>query len=728
MDKLCALLLIALLAMVACTAPGVGPTPAVPTASPAARPTATPATTPRPSASTLAGAGFTYELPDGYRINPHVDSLGEAVGDERSLLLGTSDATEVGPLVRVSGGVLQEPLSAESLLALYRELYGSQYGYDLSETVPVTTAQGLSGLQVTFGMTLGPGDAGTGQVTILANDDQFVSLVAVAVDEAWREGYEGEVEGLIDSIGFTEIQPVLPDVAALALLDETTITPQPYFLGWRTLTLRDEIASLVDESLRSRPAALEGIVAVPEGEGQHPLALVLHGRFGREICRSLAGSISSPNQSVATFCLPGAAESRFDVGHANLVGALAEEGYVALAVNLNDIYDAFQVDDTVEGLDLNNIGDYFMPQLVQMHLDALTSDAFPIALTGRLDLSQPPLLLGHSRGGEFVVRLAETMPASGLVLLAAAADAALPPPRDVPLGVVYGECDGDVYYWDSQRYFEEAEDDPDRTAFAASLLLEKANHNFFNGLIGMTDDGGSKISNPNCFSEDGVSQAEQQGFTVAYVRDFVRTLRGEVPLPVTRHAPMQLYGLPVITNLTTAPKEILLAGEGKAETLTVTRCEAGELCHPTYVNLDQFAVPGEPTAQRLTWEEAGASYTLSFSPTDATVYEALNLRTVLDPTSDLNGGAASIEYTLIMEDAAGNRATLSASTTPLIHVEPDERFGFSAMPILAGATRIPLAGIEGVDLTQLTAVTLQFPQATGDLLLFDLSLLGDGAP
>lgn len=690
---------------------------------------ASPAAMPAQVVSELPGGGFTYVLPDGYLLNPPVGPEGENAGDGRSILLGKEGVTDLGPLVRVGGGVLQKPFTAESLLSVYRDYYGNQYGFELSETESVQTANDLSGTQFTFAMTLGEGD-GTGQVTILSNNDQFVTLVAIASNEAWAGEFSTEVAALTDSIKFIEVQPIIPDVATTALVSETSIIPQAYSLGWTTLTLPDEVAALVDKSLWSRPAKVEGIIALPEDGGAHPVALVLHGRFGQEICRPMAGSISSPAQAVVTFCLPGGAESRFDVGEANLVGALAEEGYVALAINLNDTYDIFSVEGTVNGIDLNNIGDYFIPQLVQIHLDALANNELPIDLTRRVDLSQPPLLLGHSRGGELILDLAKKMTVSGLVLLGAPGDGGLSAPSDVPLGILYGECDGDVYYWDSQRYFEEAENDPNRSAFASAIMLDKANHNFFNGLIGMNDDGGNKIGNPDCFAEDGgLSQEAQQAFMVAYVRDFVAMLHGSLPFSVERPAPTQLYGLPIVANLTTADKQILLnneeVGEEAGEGLSATSCEAKEICHPTFVNLDQFGVPGEPIIKRLTWKQPAANYTLTFSPIDATAYDALNIRTVLDPTSDLNGGSATISFTVRLVDAAGNSATFTANTTPLLYTEPDEFYGFGGMPILAGADRFQLASLDGIDLTQLTTVRLEFPQKSGDLLLLDVSLLGD---
>lgn len=711
-------LLILMIALAACTN-----LPAAPTA------------TPEQSVSELPGGGFTYVLPDGYLLNPSVGPEGEDAGDERSILLGKEGVTDLGPLVRVGGGVLQKPFTAEALLDAYRDFYGNQYGFELSATKPLTTANDLDGAQFTFATTLGVEES-TGQVTILSNERQFVTLVAIADDEAWGGAFSGEVAALIDSIALTEVQPILPDIAATALVDETAILPQPYSLGWTTLTLPQEVAAVVDESLRSRPAKVEGIIAVPEDEGAHPIALVLHGRFGQEICRPMSGSVSSSAQVNVTFCLPGGAESRFDVGHANLVGALAEEGYIALAINLNDTYDIFSVEGVVDGIDLNNIGDYFIPQLVQLHLDALANNELPIDLAGRVDLSQPLLLLGHSRGGELILDLAKKMPVSGLALFGAPGDGGLSAPPDVPLGILYGECDGDVYYWDSQRYFEEAENDPDRAAFASAVMLERANHNFFNGLIGMNDDGGNKIGNPHCFAQDdedsGLSQEQQQAFMVSYVHDFAAMLRGAHPFSVKQPAPAQMYGLPVIANLTTADKRILLDGEGVSEGagagLSVTSCEAKAICHPTLINLDEFGVPGEPIMKRLTWERSDASYTLTFAPIDAALYDALNIRAVLDPTSALNRGAAAIAFAVHLVDAAGNRATVTVSATPLFYTEPDEFYGFGGMPILAGADRLQLGSLDGIDLTQLTAVALEFPQESGELLLLDVSLLGDPRP
>ncbi|MCL4823624.1 MAG: hypothetical protein KJZ57_05345, partial [Anaerolineales bacterium] len=245
---------------------------------------ASPAAMPAQVVSELPGGGFTYVLPDGYLLNPSVGPEGENAGDERSILLGKEGVTDLGPLVRIGGGALQKPFTSEALLDAYRDYYGNQYGLELSETKSLVTANDLSGVQFTFAMTLGVED-GTGQVTILASDDQFVTLVAIASNEAWTGEFSTEVAALIDSITFIEVQPIIPDVASTALVSETSIIPQAYSLGWTTLSLPEEIAAVVDDSLQSRPAKVEGVIAVPKDGGAHPVALVLHGRFGQEICR-----------------------------------------------------------------------------------------------------------------------------------------------------------------------------------------------------------------------------------------------------------------------------------------------------------------------------------------------------------------------------------------------------------------------------------------------------------
>lgn len=131
---------------------------------------------------------------------------------------------------------------------------------------------------------------------------------------------------------------------------------------------------------------LEGVIGLPDDEQAHPLIIILHGRHG--ICGNF---VMEPYP-----CPEDMPEVRFDIGFGYLVEALAQQGYAAIAINLNAAL------TTSFGSGAINTR---VQQLVDAHLASLQTASsddddtlYGTSLAGRIDFSQIGLV-GHSAGG-----------------------------------------------------------------------------------------------------------------------------------------------------------------------------------------------------------------------------------------------------------------------------------------------------------------------------------------
>ncbi|MDD9205057.1 hypothetical protein PU560_01090, partial [Georgenia sp. 10Sc9-8] len=129
--------------------------------------------------------------------------------------------------------------------------------------------------------------------------------------------------------------------------------------------------------------------------------------------------------------------------------------------------------------------------LILSHLDLLAqanagdAPALDPVLTGRLDLDHVGLM-GHSRGGDGVVRAAlmnaaleEPYGIESVLPLAPVDFGRLSLP-DVPTYTMLPYCDGDVVNLQGQHFYEDSRYAFDDDVLRATGLVMGANHNFFN--------------------------------------------------------------------------------------------------------------------------------------------------------------------------------------------------------------------------------------------------------
>jgi dienelactone hydrolase len=505
------------------------------------------------------------------------------------------------------------------------------------------------------------------------------------------------------------------------------------------------------------PVRLNGLIAVPEGEGPFPVVLVIHGTHP---------GCPTDDSGVDRWPCDEDLEQANYAGFGYLLGELAGRGYLALAPNYNAEH-TFGFGEPVAGERLR--------QLTDLHLGALAgasaggSEDFGLPLDGRADVTDLALI-GHSRGGEAAVVLAGQPdivsgeagygPVAGVLSVAGAVTFRDPwAAIGVPVATVLAGCDGDVTDQAGQFFFEGPRLAPDQAQWVASTLLAGATHNAFNTIL--PRDLSDQSQRPDC--DPLLDPEAQRAWLVDYAGDVLALmraddrqeqarLRAELGQAVADPAPEAVLGQPARTAwlapaadrlavlVPASPEELTtnaLGGAVTAEGVTLTFCpkafytqdmEPGaEACRRTTVT-----VPGQPAHAVLTWEAADASVRLAI-PEGAALdgATALVLRVAVDPLSPLNAPGQAQALTVELADRAGNRASVTTrADEPALafpggraRAEGDEPAFWEGVVALTDV-RMPLAEFGGVDPASLAEVAIRLDRTpSGALFLADIALV-----
>jgi hypothetical protein len=441
------------------------------------------------------------------------------------------------------------------------------------------------------------------------------------------------------------------------------------------------------------------------GEGRLPIAVIVHGQHWYH------GGV--PTQSLN--------------GYQGLQDELAHHGIVSVSVDTN----------------ITNLFNSLIEMRAQMVLGAL--DALRIldtdphgALLDRLDFNRVALM-GHSRGGDAVVRAARmntSRPAStkyGIqaVCSLSPTDYAFGlPPGPVPLtkqdtpfyAVVYGALDGDVagaqgakaFGGTGFRHYDRA------TCDKAMVFIDHCNHNRFNSeWFKEGDDGGM---DPADVAPGGrlLTEDEHKKLMDEYVGGLFRwrllgdatpeglfngtatnTLGAGVSVQWSFGAEVQ-----VLDDMEDPVKPRILTGgfvDPFPDVQIGSRSLEAETNHTTAVlGLEPPQLPGE-------------AYTIVLRPaeTDWTGYDALTFRVCADYdlTSPTTIAAGQLpDFTLVLTDVDGATTTVSASalTTPLVpsrpvfHLSRQENCTVLRLETIT----VPVASITGINTSRVAAVGL----------------------
>ena len=514
-----------------------------------------------------------------------------------------------------------------------------------------------------------------------------------------------------------------------------------------------------DSRFRNMPVRLNGIIAVPSGnDAPYPVVVILHGNH--------PGCPVPEGDTVDRWpCDPEVERPNYR-GFDYLVRRLAAQGYVALSININ----AEKTFGFGEPVPIERLG-----QLVDLHLKALAEatsggpNKFGVELEGRADMSRLAFI-GHSQGGEGAYWLTQKAgldapdafaslgygPVYGLLMIAPSANWGGARGARLPLAVILPACDNDVINQEGQLFYEISRLDPDKSSWASSVWLERANHNYFNSTL--SDEAVTRPGRPDC--EPLLQPEAQRDFLSEYAIDFLAQIfnkdldaMSRLGMDLQAQAPSELYGLPVrvaslaptydrlrlLLPASSAELETNLAGGSvTAEGVTTFYCEEGyytpmvkpgsEPCKR--VNL---VIPGNPAMLVVSWSESGAALRFSLpEASDLSQFSSLSLRAALDPLSPLNKAGAYQAFTIQLVDKEGNNASVhTRADEPALQFpdgenEENDTFdgGWFTGRVPLTSIRLPLGGFAGVDLAAIHEIKLLFDQTpSGSLFMSDIELI-----
>ena len=514
-----------------------------------------------------------------------------------------------------------------------------------------------------------------------------------------------------------------------------------------------------DSRFHNMPVRLNGIMAVPDGDGgPYPVVVILHGNH--------PGCPVPEGDTVDRWpCDPEVERPNYR-GFDYLVRQLAAKGYVALSININ----AEKTFGFGEPVPIERLG-----QLVDLHLKALAAatdggaNKFGVELKGRADLSRLAFI-GHSQGGEGAYWLTQKSaldapdsfknhgygPVYGIVMVAPSANWGGARGARLPLAVILPACDNDVLNQEGQLFYEISRLDPDKSSWASSVWLEHANHNYFNNTL--SDEAVRRPGRPDC--EPLLQPEAQRDFLSAYTIEFLAQIfhkdqdaMDRLGMNFQAQTPSELYGLPArVSSLAPAGDRLpllvpassaelktnLAGGSVTAEGVTTFYCEEGyytpfvkpgsEPCKR--VNL---VIPGNPAMIVTSWSQSGGALHFSLPEgMDLSQFSAISLRAAVDPLSSLNKADTYQAFTIQLVDKEGNTASVHtrvdepALRFPDGYKEKNDSFdgGWFTGRVPLTTIRLPLSDFAGVDLTAIREINILFDQTpSGSLFISDLELL-----
>lgn len=584
------------------------------------------------------------------------------------------------------------------------------------------------------------------QLTVTTTDP------AVADADSVEQGWTGDAER--QSTGQAPTAPQAAPGAAPAPLTDDPSAPGQYAVVRADYDLGNEAVTLA--GFGGRKGEMRAAVFLPkDAPGKRPVAVFLHGRH--EACFG-----GTPNRR-AWPCGPGQTDIPSYLGYNAAATALASHGTVVVSISANAI-------NALDGALADDGGATARGELVLDHLsllqraDAGKEPRLSPLLTGKLDLTDVGLM-GHSRGGDGVVRAAllntqRTTPFGiRAVLPLAPTDFGRMTLPDTNLAVVLPYCDGDVSDLQGQHFFDDS-----RTAFGddvlrSSVLVMGANHNFFNTT--WTPGKYPKASSDDWWDEsDAVCGAKAKKTTrlssdaqyavgTSLISGFFRlTLGGEQQfLPMfdgnnRQPAALGKADLRVSASFPGSSRRDLAVFDHKDPAITTTGSITSATCAstdslptkqglPACVSISSnvpdytpaWLAASVPSTPSLHLTPIGAKsggqlhIPVAAAAADFSGFRALSLRVSPDDTT-----ATNADLSVSISDAAGAVATRKLSDVSRAgQLLPGTRN--SPRKTLLQQAQIPLASFTGVDLTTVREVTVDVPRRNGGVLLSDVALL-----
>lgn len=486
--------------------------------------------------------------------------------------------------------------------------------------------------------------------------------------------------------------------------------------------------TIMDPNGREVGYQIRGTMAVPKAQGKYPVVIIGHGSHAN------------------------VASNRFDNGFSYLVEAVAKQGYVALSM---DIQMQFSLDrgepQWIERLDA----------IYREHISKLKQAnngediGYKVNLSGKVDLDNQ-IFIGHSRSGQDMLLLAERLQKQGdnsikgMISIAPSQvfhvskeeKDGIPPSTefyaDIPIGFIVPEYDGDVSSLDGFTMYDKIlKEDSNRKSSMSLVLLKGGKHNFFNTLL--KED--TMFLDQDMVIINKLNEEQHRDFIVNYTVDFLNAIIKNEPkdtvFDINSPAPNKMYGYNVITKLHMPNTKSVDLIDIKNPNLNTQDVESESTLEHWIPKNDKIGAFRDPRISdpinllSLTWNTKGSIATIDVSEnSDFSKYTALSMQLAPNPTNQANKADVNQGFTLVIKDKKGKESkvvvgqenTLLSYIPGKIHSDDTVQYYSSYTPI--GELRIPIEYLKGVDLTNITNISLVFDHTdSGNIVIEEINLI-----
>lgn len=450
------------------------------------------------------------------------------------------------------------------------------------------------------------------------------------------------------------------------------------------------------------PYKVRGTVTLPKSEEKKPLAIIIHGSHDNE------------NSNM-----------RFDTGFKYLTEYLGENDYVGIAMDVQQAY-VWKYGDNDDNEKIRVMYKEFINSL-KKHKE----------LSEKMDFENI-VLIGHSRGADTIMDIANEN--NGIKGVLSVAPAVLEKDRkwpDIKTTIIVPEYDGDVASLDGVPMFNEITNENERKNYGNLIILEKANHNWFNRNLEKND---LELLGDNKKIETQLNREEQEKFFKNISVDFMDNLFKEETEGIfdsSSAEPTKMYGLDVKTKRWTSSGKDILNHENfdkvKGENL-----ELKVLNESAFYKNDEtkgFNIPmffnenaDDKKLLNLRWENESSIIKI---PIDERLggRESLTINLALDSSDELVFKDTNIKMSVILKDNHGNETevVLEDKVKALSFVEGkldyteifDYTHYFWDSFTHLSMVRVPISLFKNINLDNLSELILKFDKSPSGAIMIE---------
>lgn len=392
------------------------------------------------------------------------------------------------------------------------------------------------------------------------------------------------------------------------------------------------------------PYDVEGMMGIPEQDNA-PVVFILHGSH------ALNNSITNP----------------YYKGFEYLVEELANQGYLAISINVNRAYSF----EPVQGDELFRMKEIFKEHYKQLTLANKGKKIYEYNLKDKADLSKINMV-GHSRGGQDITTIIgdkefKDISFQSAVKISAAGNYSLRETyADIPTTIINSQFDGDVVSLDSMdEYYYVYLDDRTRKSPIMSAYLYGGNHNNFNSQVTQDElfDYGDQVTY--------LEPEKQREFLMKYVADYLNIYNKDQPLfEVFNEDTSQRYGIDFMYSIHQPMGKRILTPDEYMEGIQVKDVDLKYVVASNIIRRDTsggFKIPGgydKVPLYKISWDKKGGSLTI---PIDSMFFEfskekILSLNMAVDSSDKRNSMDTATRFDFIFTDVEGKELRIPMSS------------------------------------------------------------------